>query len=292
MKCPKKLSATIALILNIFLFIIKMIGGILSGSLALISDAINSLSDILATISVLICVNISNQKADEKHPYGHTRAEPIGGIIVSIVAIILGVEIFKEAIKSLIKGSEVSINILATTIILITIISKLIAYIYFRNQYKKTKSPSINALKIDSINDVWVSSLVVLSFILIHFGFTIADSIIGLIISIIIIRNGFLIGTENIDFLMGSKPDEKTLNMIKQTLKKIKEIKSVNKVKAHYVGTIIHVEISLSIDENKTLKEAHKISHIIQEKIESIEDIDKAFIHISPISKPKKNLKK
>ena len=84
---------------NIFLFAIKLIAGVISGSLALISDAINSLTDIFASIAIFICVRVSDKEADEGHPFGHHRAEPIAGLIVAILAGVLGFEVIRVSVE-------------------------------------------------------------------------------------------------------------------------------------------------------------------------------------------------
>src|SRR3990172_10675826 len=95
-------ATVIGLVCNTFLFFIKIIAGIMSGSLALISDAINSLTDIAASIAIFICVKVSGKEADEGHPFGHHRAEPIAGLIVAILAGVIGFEIIRISIERLI----------------------------------------------------------------------------------------------------------------------------------------------------------------------------------------------
>ncbi|MFQ5466145.1 MAG: cation diffusion facilitator family transporter, partial [Thermodesulfobacteriota bacterium] len=91
---PVAFRATLLNIIgNTVLFAIKLAAGILSGSIALISDSINSLNDIASSIATFICVRISGKQADEGHPFGHSRAEPIAGLIIAVLAGILGFEV-------------------------------------------------------------------------------------------------------------------------------------------------------------------------------------------------------
>src|SRR4030067_815864 len=104
---PVAFRATVINIIgNTALFALKLVGGLLSGSIALISDALNSLNDIAASIATFICVRISDKQADEGHPFGHSRAEPIAGLIIAVLAGILGFEVIREAGGGLYEGAR------------------------------------------------------------------------------------------------------------------------------------------------------------------------------------------
>jgi len=109
-------ATVIGLAGNIFLFTIKLIAGLLSGSLALLSDAINSLTDIAASMAIFICVRVSDKEADEGHPFGHHRAEPIAGLIVAILAAVLGFEIIRVSMERLIRPETISVGLLSLVV--------------------------------------------------------------------------------------------------------------------------------------------------------------------------------
>lgn len=271
-----------ALLANIFLMIIKFIGGIFSGSIALLSDALNSLTDVLASLALLISVKVSHKHADINHPFGHHRAEPLGALIVAIIAGILGFEVIRKSFTSLFVQYQITLNPWIYGIVIITILLKGILHIVFKKFSKKNHAPSLKALAIDSINDVAVSSLVLLNFILYINNIKYVDSIVGVFIGCWIIYNGYDIARDNIGYLMGSTPNKNTMTLIKNKATSIEKVKGIHDIRAHYVGTKVHVEIHIDVDKKISLEKAHSLSKQVQNKVEALDVIDRAFIHIDP----------
>jgi cation diffusion facilitator family transporter len=123
----------LGVLLNVFLFIIKLVGGLLSGSLAVMSDAFNSLTDIISYTVIYFAVRWSHKKADMEHPFGHRRAEPLAAVVVSIFAGILGFEIIKESLSILFFEKENILGLPAIIVLLITIMIKSFMAVYFSN---------------------------------------------------------------------------------------------------------------------------------------------------------------
>src|SRR3989338_7747544 len=122
---PIAFRATMLNILgNAGLFAMKLVAGLASGSIALISDALNSLNDIAASIATFICVYISDKQADEGHPFGHGRAEPIAGLIIAVLAGILGFEVIREGVERIIEGRRAVVEPYTLLVPLITMAAK------------------------------------------------------------------------------------------------------------------------------------------------------------------------
>lgn len=285
-------STYLALSANIALFVLKLIGGLASHSIALISDAINSLTDIIASIAIVIAVRFSHKKADHTHPFGHKRAEPIAGMIVAIIAALLGFEIIKESITMFLQKEVIILTPFTYSVVIFTIVLKLGMFIFFRYISTKHRTPAIKALAADSINDVWVSLVVLLSFAMYHFKIPYVDGIAGVFIGLWIIRTGFMVGKENIDYLMGRQPSDDVMTKIKSCATSIKGVKAINDVFAHYVGPYVHAEVHIELNKSLTVIQAHDIGKQVQHKIENVEIVDRAFIHIDPHGRTKQMLKK
>jgi len=189
-----------SVLINIFLFVAKLIVGIYSQSLALLSDAVNSFLDILSYSGIHFAVKISNQKADAEHPFGHKRAEPIAGLFIAIFAGILGFEISKNAIKSLINPSTLGYGNAAVIVLVISMIVKIIMYKYMIKKGEEMNRPAIKAAGIDSRNDVLASGVALIGVIGNWYGLYILDSVAAIIISIIIFYSGYEIAIENINY--------------------------------------------------------------------------------------------
>ncbi|MEK6599237.1 MAG: cation diffusion facilitator family transporter [Deltaproteobacteria bacterium] len=275
-------ATVIGLAGNIFLFILKFIAAILSGSLALISDAINSLTDIAASIAIFICVKVSGKEADDGHPFGHHRAEPIAGLIVAILAGVLGFEIIRISVERLIAGQIISIGVFPLSVTIITMFIKGIMTWYFKRIGDSVNSPAIRASAFDSLNDVFVSFAVFIGILGARLGYYLMDPIAGFLVSLWIIYTGYKIGVENIDYLMGRSPDSAFMELIKNAVKDAPGVKSLNKIRAHYVGNFIHVEMHIAVDKNLSTVESHAIGEDIESRVERFDAIEKAFVHIDP----------
>ncbi|MBI5049176.1 MAG: cation transporter [Deltaproteobacteria bacterium] len=276
-------ATVIGLAGNIFLFAIKLIAGIISGSLALLSDAINSFTDIAASLAIFICVRVSDKEADEGHPFGHHRAEPIAGLIVAVLAAVLGFEIIRVSVERLFSGDAVSIGTLALIVPLITMLIKGIMAWHFKRVGDSVNSPAIRASAFDSLNDIFVSFAVLIGIVGARQGYPLMDAIAGFLVSLWIIYTGYKIGVENIDYLMGRSPDRAFIELIKGAAKDTPGVKSLNKIRAHYVGNFIHVEMHIAVDKHLSTVESHAIGEDVEKRIEKFDAIEKAFVHIDPI---------
>ncbi|HAO93445.1 MAG: hypothetical protein A2X93_08355 [Deltaproteobacteria bacterium GWC2_56_8] len=281
---PIAFRATLINILgNAFLFALKLVGGLLSGSIALISDALNSLNDIAASVATFICVKISNKQADEGHPFGHSRAEPIAGLIIAVLAGILGFEVIREAVERVIAGSKAEISLFTLVIPVVTMVAKGLMSWHFKRVGRLFNSPALLATSTDSLMDVYVAFAALVGIAGAKLGYPFLDPVAAFVISLWIIRTGYKIGMDNIAYLMGQAPEPALMDEIKRAALSEKGVRAIKTVRAHYVGNFIHVEIHVEVDKDLTTLESHAIGEEVERGIESIASIEKAFVHIDPV---------
>jgi len=276
-------------LVNLGLFTIKLTAGILSNSLALVSDAFNSLLDVFSSTVVYIAVRVSSREADEGHPFGHHRAEPISGLVVAIFAGVLGFEIIKTGLQQM-QTNRVDpnqIGFYAVMVLVISIITKTVVSTIFYNYAKKNNSPGLMASAIDSRNDVLVSAVVLFGVLGALRGWPKLDSLAAIAVGIFILWSGYSMGMENIGYLMGKAPEKPLIARIESEALKVSGVLGVENIRAHYVGNYIHVEIQIRVDGNIPISEAHEIGREVEERVESLEEIDKCFIHLEPVDKDK-----
>ncbi|CAG0958539.1 partial Magnetosome protein MamB, partial [Anaerolineae bacterium] len=268
---PVAFRATVINILgNTALFALKLVGGLLSGSIALISDALNSLNDIAASIATFICVRISDKQADEGHPFGHSRAEPIAGLIIAVLAGILGFEVIREAGERLYEGTRAEVSVATLLVPVITMATKGLMSRYFSRVGKMVNSPALKATAVDSLMDVVIAVAALIGLGGALLGYPWLDPVAGLVISVWIIYTGYRIGMDNIAYLMGQAPDPHLLEEIRRAALSVKGVKGLNTVKAHYVGPFIHVEIHIKVDKTLPTIESHGIGEEAANRVESI----------------------
>ncbi|MBE7415420.1 MAG: cation transporter [Deltaproteobacteria bacterium] len=281
---PIAFRATMLNILgNAGLLALKLAAGILTGSIALISDAINSFNDVAASIATFICVYISDKQADEGHPFGHSRAEPIAGLIIAVLAGILGFEVIREAVSRIIEGTSPEVGPYVLLVPIATMAAKGGMFLYFRRVGRMFRSPAINATAFDSLMDVAVAFAALIGLAGTFFGYAWLDPAAGLLISVWIMYTGYRIGMDNIDYLMGRSPDPWLLKQIKEAALDVPGVEGLGSVKAHSVCPFIHVEIQIRVDKSLPTEESHAIGEEVSNRVESISTIEKSFVHIDPV---------
>ncbi|HVO74343.1 MAG TPA: cation diffusion facilitator family transporter [Ignavibacteriaceae bacterium] len=278
-----KRAATFSIFINILLFIFKGIVGIISNSIAVITDAVNSLTDIAASAAIMFSVSVSLKKPDKEHQFGHRAAQPIAVFLIALFTGVVGFEVTKEAVGRIIKPGVVSISAPVYIVLAASIIIKLVMTRYQSRIGKNFDSPGLRASAVDSLNDVWASSLSLIGVLGVQFGLIYLDGAAGIAIAIFIFHSGYKIAKENIDYLMGKSAGENlTLEIANQTMK-IKGIKGFNHLRTYYMGDKIHVEIHVEVDKDLSTDKSHDIGNDVKAVIEKIEGIQKAFVHIDPV---------
>jgi cation diffusion facilitator family transporter len=280
-----QIISNITLACNIFLFFIKTIVGIISNSLALISEAVNSLNDIITSVAIRISVKISSQSPDYNHQFGHHAAQPLACMIIAIFAGVLGITIIQESIKRFLSPPKIIIDFYLYAVLFIAIIIKLSLFFFQKVISKKENSPAIAASGIDSINDVFASLSALLGIYLANYFHPSIDSIAGIIVALFIIKGGYDIAKKNIDYLMHTKASEELIAKIKNEALTTNGVLGVNDLRSHYIGNKLNIEIHIEVNKNITIEKAHNIGKEAQKKIEKIPEINKAFIHIDAIDK-------
>ncbi len=278
-----KRAANLSLLVNIFLFLIKAFAGIISNSIAVISDAINSLTDIVSSTAIMISVKVSLKKPDDDHQFGHNAAQPIAVFIIALFTAIVAINLIQASISRILHPEKHEINVLVYSILIITILIKIILTRYQSKVGKTFRSPGLRASAVDSLNDVLASSLSLIGVIGVQIGLPYIDGIAGILISFFILKSGYEIARENIDFLMGKAADEEIIIEIANRALKVEGVKGMNDLKSHYVGNKFHIEIHIEVDKNMSTEKSHDVGKEVQRSIESIEEIQKVFVHIDPV---------
>ena len=278
-----KRATDIALVINIFLFIIKSIVGILSNSIAVISEALNSLTDILSSLGIKYAVKLSREKPDPKHQFGHTQAQPIAAFILSVFAFVVGINIIEESVRRLIDPQNINTIHAVYVVLIITMIIKIALNRYQVKIGKMFDSPAIRAASVDSINDVLASSIALVGVIGAAFNLKFIDSIAGIMVAMFIFKTGYEVAKENLDYLMGRSASKEFDEKLKSIAREIKGVKGINDLRSHYVGNKFHIEIHVEVDKNLNTVTSHDIGNEVKFTLEKLEEVQKVFVHVDPV---------
>lgn len=279
----EKLAIWMGILGNAVLFGGKIVIGLAFNSIAIISDSLNSFTDIIASTIVFISIRSSYKAPDADHPFGHKRAQPIAGLIVAIFTGIVGFEVITQSIARLFTGAEIEKGILPVLLVAAVMVVKLGMHLYARVVAARTRSTALAASAMDHRNDVLISAAVLAGVVASNLGFPIFDPIVAIAIGLWIIRAGFAIGRDNIKYLMGEAPPKDLVEKILAAAREVPGVLGLNDVFAHYVGTTVEIEVHINVASRLNVEEAHAIGKQVQRAIEQMEDISRAFIHIDPL---------
>ncbi len=276
-------ATTYSILVNLLLFVLKAAVGILSNSIAVISEAVNSLTDIISSAGIKYSVKISAQKPDEKHQFGHNAAQPIAAFIVAVFAFVVGINIVEESIKRIITPQDLTIHWAVYLVLSLTIFIKVLLSRYQKAIGKKYNSPAMNAAAVDSMNDVLSSGIALIGIIFVALGFRFVDGIAGFLVAMFIFKTGWEVARENIDYLMGKAADEKLIIDIANRALNIDGVEGFNDLRSHYVGDKFHIEIHIEVKKDSTTKISHDIGKKVKYAIEDMDEVQQVFVHIDPV---------
>jgi len=279
-----KKASILGILGNIFLFVIKIIIGLFSKSQAMIADAVNSGSDIFNSFMTYIGNKVASKKADEDHNMGHGKAEYIYAMFISLTMILLGIKVICDSILSIIKVQEYNYSIWLVVVCIVTIIVKLLLYLYTRKVGKKHHNLLVEANSKDHRNDVFITLLTLLSVILSYYHIKYVDGIVGFLIAMWIVYTGVMIFIESYDVLMDKTISSETKDQVLAIIKEYPEIIKINHFNATPVGYKYMVNFSIFVDGNLSTFESHEIADRLEKDIHKrVEEIYLTVIHVNPI---------
>ena len=277
----------IGIIVNTVLCVIKLIVGYYSNSIAIIGDGYNNLSDIGNAILIFIAYKIANKPADKEHPYGHGRMEYMLSQGISLMVMIIGISLLKDSISRIINPQEVLNDPRILYILIFSLLVKLSLAYYYHHLYKKTNMSSLHAQTSDSLADS-ASNVVILLGYFFHSKVPYLDSIIGVIVSLIIIYTGFGIFKDMTSILLGESLSEDLYKNIEDIIKSHKDVKGYHDLKLHSYGlNKIYGTCDIELDGNISFIRAHEIMDTIENQIGKKYQID-ITLHGDPVYENKK----
>ncbi len=280
---PLKTSA-IGLIVNLLLFIAKIAIGLISGSVSIIADAVANFSDFISVGVMMFSFLISHKPPDKNHPFGHARSEYLSAFIISFLIMFVGAQFLIDSAKNIFENNHVSLSSAAITVLILSVIAKIILAIIYYHSNKKTKSNTIRAAMIDSRNDA-IITLVILTGLIVgeNFSFSI-DGVLGVLVSLFVIRSGFGMVRDSIDDLVGARPTTEIAQSIR-LLRSYTDIHGFHDLLLHNYGVKkFFGSVDVEVPEDLSLTEAHAIANRIEKDFERKLSID-MIVHVDPVGK-------
>jgi len=277
-----RLALTITLAGNILLAVGKGIVSYYSGSTALYADTANSVSDVIYSLAMVIGLWLALKPPDISHPQGHSRFEPLVGLVVALTMSLAGYEALRTSISRFFAGGA-SINLDLPTIILLVSAAFKASMFYFIQQLAvKTGSPTLRATAKDNLSDVLTSVAAFLGILGSNLIHPVMDPIAGLLVSLWIFKAAFDAGRENLGFLTGAGADEALRQKIIETANKIEGVQRVHHMMSDYVGPKLLVDMHINLPGEASLDEVHAVTDRVIEALENLPEVDRAYVHVEP----------
>ncbi len=292
----KKIAAGLSIFSNISLTALKLIAGFLSGSLSIISEAIHSLSDFLASIITFFSVIKSSEPADKDHPFGHGKYEDLAGFIEGALIIFASLYILYESAKKIILGTALSSeNHLGIAVMLIAVIANIIVSSILFKTAKESNSISLYADGEHLRTDVYSSVGVLMGLILIKITkYTLLDPIIAILVAVFIYRTGYNISRKALMNLVDHSLPNEDIKRIKNIIKNNSSFAKLKtgSIRARRTGPSIDIDIILQFPHETTICECHKVCENIERQIQLEFTNSSISIHSEPICYSKNCQKK
>lgn len=278
----KKTVALISVAAAIFLTGFKLIVGLLTGSLGIISEALHSGLDLVAAAITYISVRVSDKPPDFDHNFGHGKIENLSAFIQTILLFITCAWIVYEAVSRLSTGKfEIEVNLWSYVVVVSSIIIDFHRSRALSRAAKKHNSQALEADALHFSTDIWSSSVVLLGLILAQFDFHIADPIAALGVAVIVLVISFRLGKRSIDILMDKSPKE-TQEKVNSILRSVEGILRFHDVKVRTAGPYTFIELNIHVEPLLTIDEAHELSHKVEAEIKNIIGNCEVHIHAEP----------
>ena len=272
-----------AIAVNIVLALLKIVSGHIFKSVSLISDGLNSLSDLITNILVIIGLKVGENPEDKEHPFGHGKIESVFSVIIGTFIMITAFNIIKENIVGLfqLKG-EVITSSMPVIITVIVIVIKIFQLLFMKNKTKDYRGALINSLLEDYKADIAVSVSVLIGILLSRIN-PVFDVVVGVSVAIYIMYSGYNLIKDNALILLDSQ-DEKLLESVRKDLSEFDEIENAHDFRMTTSGKNIYLFIDVRMNRSLTIDEAHEITNKISKFIKhKYKNIKRVLIHAEPV---------
>lgn len=259
------------IVVNLLLVAFKAFVGFMSGSIAVILDAVNNLSDALSSVVTIIGAKLASRRPDRKHPLGYGRIEYLSSMIVAALVLYAGITSLVESIKKIIAPQAAEYNATALVIISVAIVTKLLLGLYVRKQGKKVNSGALTASGSDALFDAVLSASVLASAIVfLVFGISL-EAYVGVVIAGFIIKAGIEMMIETTNDIIGKREDPDTVKNLKKVINEDKDVLGAYDVAIFNYGpdrnyATVHIELPDNLRVNEVDCITRRVRHDVAQK--------------------------
>ncbi|MGN0106974.1 MAG: cation diffusion facilitator family transporter [Hominilimicola sp.] len=279
-----KFAGFVGIICNAALFAGKITVGTLSHSVAITADAVNNLSDASSSVISLLGFKLASRPADEEHPYGHGRYEYLSGLMVAVLIMVIGVELFKNSVRKILHPEHVEFSLISAIVLICSILLKVWMMLFNKKIGNVINSKTLIATAADSRNDVITTSAVLIAAVISRFTGVELDGWMGLAVAMFILYSGFGLVKDTMDPMLGKAPDEEQVKTIREKILSYKGVLGTHDLMVHDYGpgrqfASVHVEMAAEDD----VLESHDVIDNIERDFLKNDGLH-MIVHFDPIS--------
>lgn len=279
-----ELAGILGLISNLLLFIGKFLIGFTAGSVSIMADAMNSLSDFIASILTLIGFRVGAKPADSDHPFGHERFEYISGLVISLIITFVGFQFLTSSVSKMIQPEPVRISKYLFIVLVLSVLIKIWQGRMYLKLAKNIDSDTLKASSKDSFNDVYTTLAVLFSALFEWYTDVLIDGYVGFLLALYIIYSGFSMVQDFVRELLGSRPNQEEIQEMEARLSSYSNILSYHDLLVHNYGprkrfASVHIEV----DSSWTLMQAHQVIDTIEKDFQEQLGVD-LVCHLDPVA--------
>lgn len=271
-----------AIVINIILSLLKIISGKFFNSASLLADGLNSLSDLITNILVILGLKVGGNPEDKEHPFGHGKIESVFSVIIGTFIMITAFNMIQENITNLINKQNIKITPVVFLVTISALLIKIFQFLLIKYKTRKYRGALINSLLKDYNADIVITTSVIIGVILSQIN-PIFDVIVGVLVAFYIMKEGYKVIKENALVLLDSQ-DEELLEKVKKDISEFKGVENAHDFRMTTSGKNVFIMADVRINKNMTVDEAHEITNSISKFIKHKYDYIKTVtLHIEPM---------
>ncbi|WP_099256542.1 cation diffusion facilitator family transporter, partial [Halorubrum persicum] len=256
--------------------------GLAFGSVALLADAAHSVADLVASAVVFVWGGSRYDAADETHPHGHQRIEPLTALFVGAVIVLLGVLLLQESASELLGSPGVEADPILVAALLFALVDMYVLYRYTERVNADLGSTALTALAADCLNDIYTTVAALIGVFGVLAGVPVLDPVAGALVSVLVVYQGIEIARENVTYLVGAAPPAADRERVIAALRENPAVEGVHDLTVYYDGTDLEVEVHVEVDGQMTLREAHDIETELVTGLRNLDDVGDVHVHLDP----------
>lgn len=285
------LSSWVGIACNVILFIAKFAIGTLANSISIISDGFNNLSDCASCVVTMFGYKMATKPADKDHPFGHGRMEYLTSLVIAMVIMVVGVELFTGSVDKIIHPDKVSFSVIAVVALVLSILIKLWMGLFNKKLGNAVESSVMLATSKDSLNDVLATAATLVALVASIFTDAPIDGIMGVVVSVLILISGFGIVKETVDELLGQPASPEIVEALKELVDDCPYSLGMHDLIIHSYGPgnligSVHIEV----DGKENIMDIHDAIDELERNIYDELGI-RMTIHMDPVETDNENLK-